>query len=106
MFKAAALTIINLAIGLARHDLMLKDAHPWNVLFDGCRPVWIDLTSIIPANGSREWPAESEFYDNCVYPLLLMAQGREKLARSIIAENEVVQRADLEMRRRISLAHR
>jgi len=97
MFKAAALTIINLAIGLARHDLMLKDAHPWNVLFDGCRPVWIDLTSIVPANGSHTWPAEGEFYDNCVHPLLLMAQGREKLARSIIAESEVVLRADLEM---------
>jgi SAM-dependent methyltransferase len=76
---------------------MLKDAHPWNVLFDGCRPVWIDLTSIVPANGSRTWPAEGEFYDNCVHPLLLMAQGREKLARSIIAESEVVLRADLEM---------
>src|SRR4051812_46251107 len=76
---------------------MLKDAHPWNVLFDGCRPVWIDLTSIVPANGSRSWPAEGEFYDNCVHPLFLMAQGREKLARSIIAESEVVLRADLEM---------
>ncbi|MBV9619297.1 MAG: hypothetical protein JO201_08790 [Verrucomicrobia bacterium] len=97
MFKASALTIINLAIGLARHGLMLKDAHPWNVLFDGCRPVWIDLTSIIPANGSRTWPAEGEFYDNCVHPLLLMAQGREKLARSVIADSEVVLRADLEM---------
>ena len=60
MFKAACLTIINLAVGLARHDLMLKDAHPWNVLFDGCRPVWIDLTSIISAQGSRIWPAEGE----------------------------------------------
>jgi len=97
MFKAACLTIINLAIGLARHDLILKDAHPWNVIFDGCRPVWIDLTSIIPANGSRVWPAEGEFYDNCLHPLLLMAQGREKLARAIIADSEVVQSADLEL---------
>ena len=97
MFKAAVLTIINLAIGLARHELILKDAHPWNVLFDGCRPVWIDLTSIVPGNGTRAWPAEGEFYDNCVHPLLLMAQGREKIARSIIAESEVVQRADLEL---------
>ncbi len=97
MFKAACLNIINLAIGLARHDMMLKDAHPWNVLFDGCRPVWIDLTSIIPANDSRIWPAEAEFYDNCVHPLVLMAQGREKLARAIIAESEVVHRANLEL---------
>ena len=96
MFKAACLTIINLAIELARHDLMLKDAHPWNVLFDGCRPVWIDLTSIIPAHGRRIWPAEAEFYDNCLHPLELMAQGRDKLARAIIADSEVVLRGDLE----------
>lgn len=96
MFKAACLTIINLAIGLARHDLMLKDAHPWNVLFDGCRSVWIDLTSIVSAQGSRIWPAENEFYDNCLHPLQLMAQGRGKLARAIIAESEIVQRGDLE----------
>ncbi len=97
MFKAACLTIINLAIGLTRHGLMLKDAHPWNVLFDGCQPIWIDLTSIIPANDSHTWLAEAEFYDQCLHPLLLMAQGREKLARSILADSEIVQRADLEL---------
>jgi SAM-dependent methyltransferase len=97
MFKAAVLTIINLAITLSRHDLMLKDAHPWNVLFDGCRPVWIDLTSITPANGSREWPAEGEFFDNCVHPLILMSQGREKLTKLLIAEYEALQPTDLEM---------
>lgn len=97
MFKAASLTIINLAIGLTRHGLMLKDAHPWNVLFDGCRPIWIDLTSIVPANDDHTWLAEAEFYDQCLHPLLLMAQGREKLARSILADSEIVQRADLEL---------
>ena len=96
MFKAASLSIMNLAISLSRHDMMLKDAHPLNVLFDGCQPVWIDLTSIIPGNGTREWPAEEEFYDNCVYPLILMSQGREKLAKSLIADNEIVQHSDLE----------
>lgn len=96
MFKAACLQILDLSIALARHDLMLKDAHPWNVIFDGCRPVWIDLTSILPANGARTWPAEAEFHDNCLHPLLLMAQGRDKLARAIIADSEIVQRADLE----------
>jgi hypothetical protein len=96
MFKAASLAIINLAISLSRHDMILKDAHPWNVLFDGCRPIWVDLTSIIPGNGSREWLAEDEFYDNCVHPLILMSQGREKLAKSLITENETVQHADLE----------
>jgi hypothetical protein len=97
MFKVAVLTIIKVAIALCVDDLMLKDAHPLNVLFDGTRAVWVDVPSIIPANGSREWPAEGEFYDNCVYPLVLMSHGREKLAKALIAEYEIVQPADLEM---------
>jgi hypothetical protein len=97
MFKAASLHIVNLAIGLARHGLILKDAHPWNVLFDGCRPIWIDLTSIIPARDGHQWPAAGEFYDSCIFPLNLMAQGREKLARLLLAEYDIVHPGDLEM---------
>ncbi len=53
MLKAAALLVIDLAIALFGLDLMLKDAHLWNVLFDGARPVWIDLPSIVPPRGCR-----------------------------------------------------
>ncbi len=97
MFKAASLLVLDLAHALARHDLVLKDAHPWNVLFDGCRPVWIDFTSIVPREEAAEWRADTEFYENCVYPLLLMSRGREKLARPFIAEYEAVRPVDLEM---------
>src|ERR1044071_4790464 len=37
MLKDAALTTVDLAIELARHRLTLKDAHPWNLLFDACK---------------------------------------------------------------------
>ncbi len=97
MFKAGCLTIIELAIALSRYRLTLKDAHPWNVLFDGCRPVWIDVTSIVPANDEAGWVAANEFYDECLYPLLLTGQGRDKLARALIAANNVVERRDLEL---------
>jgi hypothetical protein len=97
MFKAACLTIIDMAIALSKYDLTLKDAHPWNVLFDGCRSVWIDVTSIIPAQSNPVWPAADEFYDECLHPLLLLGQGRDKLARAMIAANNVVERRDLEL---------
>jgi hypothetical protein len=96
MLKAAALTIINLAIELYRHNLMLKDAHLWNVLFDSCQPVWIDLTSIVPVDGSDQWPAASEFYDECIYPLVLMSQGRETLAKWLISQDNGVPHGELE----------
>lgn len=96
MLKAAALLVIDLAISLAGSDLMLKDAHFWNVLFDGPRPVWIDLPSIVARAGNEQWPAAAEFHDECVYPLILMSQRRESLARWLVSQDNGVPHAELE----------
>lgn len=48
MLKAAALLHIDLYIELGRHGLTIKDWHPYNILFDGPKPVFVDFTSIIP----------------------------------------------------------
>ena len=39
MLRDAALTTLDLLEALADYGLTLKDAHPWNVLFDGATPV-------------------------------------------------------------------
>ncbi|MGI8437857.1 MAG: class I SAM-dependent methyltransferase [Chthoniobacterales bacterium] len=96
MMKAASLAVIDLARALARADLMLKDAHLWNVLFDGSRPVWVDITSIVPLEGRKEWPAAAEFHDECVYPLILLAQGRPSLARWLLAQDNGMPHDELE----------
>jgi hypothetical protein len=95
MLKDAALTIINLAIELAGEDLTLKDAHPWNLLFDDCNPVFVDLTSIIPFTGDSPWPAYDEFCHFCLYPLILMAHGHERIARTLLPEYGGVQREEM-----------
>jgi hypothetical protein len=95
MLKDAALGMLDLAIELTRHDLALKDAHPWNVLFDGCRPVFVDLTSIVPLGENATWSAYDEFCRFCYYPLILMCHGRERVARCLMAEYEGVLRLDL-----------
>ena len=48
MLRDAALAILTLAAELAERGLTLKDSHPWNVLFHGTRPVWVDVTSVGP----------------------------------------------------------
>ncbi len=48
MVKEAALFHVDLFERLNRHGLTLKDWHPYNILFDGPRPVFVDFTSIIP----------------------------------------------------------
>ena len=65
MLRDAALTIIELAIELTQRGLTLKDAHPWNVLFDSSKPVYVDLTSISPQQNEATWSAYDEFCRFC-----------------------------------------
>jgi hypothetical protein len=95
MHKAAALAILDLISALAEHKLTLKDAHPWNVVFEGTHPVWVDLSSIeaLPANGV--WPSYDEFCRFSFYPLLLIAAGYERIARGLICEWEGVREREV-----------
>lgn len=86
MFKDASLTILKLNLILMKNGLCTQDAHPWNILFDGTTPKFIDFTSIInlPSNGL--WPAIDEFKSYCLNSLLLMAKGYPATVRSSISE--------------------
>lgn len=60
MLKDAALFHLDLSQQLFNQNLFLKDAHPWNILFEKGRPVFVDFTSIV----SRE-NLFSETYLDC-----------------------------------------
>jgi SAM-dependent methyltransferase len=47
MFKDAAIFHVELCIKLLVKNLYLKDAHPWNIMFDRGYPVFVDFTSIV-----------------------------------------------------------
>jgi Tellurite resistance protein TehB len=74
----------------------MGDAHPWNVLFDlGInKPVFVDLGSIVPI-GSATWSVYDEFCRYCLYPLQLMSQGQDQIARLLLCEDNGVLRSDL-----------
>lgn len=48
MLLEAARLHCRLLATIAPYGFTLKDAHPWNVLFDGVRPVFVDIGSIVP----------------------------------------------------------
>lgn len=95
MLRDAALAIIDLTIELTRRGLTLKDAHPWNVLFEDYKPIFVDLTSITLQKNESRWSAYDEFCRFCYYPLILMSLGQERIARSLLPEYEGVTRSDL-----------
>lgn len=51
MLQDAAAFHLSLSEQLLAKGLVLKDAHPWNILFDRGRPVFIDFTSIVTEQG-------------------------------------------------------
>ncbi len=60
MLKDAALNILTLQRKLLDEGLCLQDAHPWNVLFDGPDPRFVDFGSIVPALPHEGWGAYQE----------------------------------------------
>ncbi len=51
MLQDAAVFHLTLSEQLLAKGLALKDAHPWNILFDRGRPVFVDFTSIVTEQG-------------------------------------------------------
>lgn len=94
MFKDATLAALDLGLELAQDNLTLKDHHLWNLLFDGCHPVYVDLTSIVPARLGSRWPNYDKFCRYCFHPLLLMVVGHERIARHLLPDYEGVQPAE------------
>ena len=84
MLKDASLVTLDLMKNLADENLMLQDAHPWNILFDGTKPVFVDLGSIIPIGSSSHWVAADEFRRFFLHPLMLMAEGHGRVARWLL----------------------
>ena len=85
MLKDAALMMCDLSAELHARGLNLYDAHPWNVLFDGARPVFVDWGSIRPVADDAEWPY-MEFRAWFLLPLWLMAVGQAPLARLLFLD--------------------
>jgi SAM-dependent methyltransferase len=71
MLAHAALHTLDLNEELLRHGFVLKDATPANVLFNGARPVFVDVPSIEPLQaGQSLWLARHQFETTFLLPLL------------------------------------
>ena len=78
---------LNLALELNRRGFTLQDAHPWNILFSGSKPLFVDLTSIVPVNESVLWQAHEQFEAYFRRPLALAQEGKGFLARQLMFDH-------------------
>jgi hypothetical protein len=86
MLRDASRLYLDLVVELAREGLGIKDMNPWNLVFDGPRPLFVDVMSIAPAEECRRSFSEERFRRYYLDPLRLMGQGHSGLARALLPE--------------------
>lgn len=84
MLKSAAVATLELNAALLEYNCCLQDAYPWNILFKFTKPVFIDLTSIVPIEGNLLWPAYQQFINCFLNPLKLASMGKGSIARGLL----------------------
>jgi len=81
MLKDAALIIIDLVRILYTHNLTLKDGHPYNILFNYTKPIFIDFSSIMKSDSRKKSAWEASFHGEFVVPLLMQSNNLKRILR-------------------------
>lgn len=102
MLREASILYLDLVVELAANGLGIKDMNPWNLVFDGTNPLFVDLMSIAPVDECLRSFSEERFRRYYLDPLRLMEQGHSTLARALLPEYGGVTPATLALLRRQS----
>jgi hypothetical protein len=86
MLREASFLYLDLVVELAGDGLGIKDMNPWNIVFDGVHPLFVDVMSIVPVEDSIRSFSEERFRRYYLGPLHLMEQGDSGLARALLPE--------------------
>jgi SAM-dependent methyltransferase len=91
LFEAGLLTI-ELADACLEDGFGLKDATPYNVLFHGAKPVFIDVLSFEERNaGDPRWVAYGQFIRTFVLPLLMNRDFGVTLAETFLSHRDGIE---------------
>lgn len=97
MLRDAALLTLDICINLIGEGLILQDAHPWNIVFEGPRQVFVDFTSIVAEDPHLSWVAYDQFCRLFLFPLAVAAFLPSKVCRALLLDQtNGISDADLE----------
>jgi SAM-dependent methyltransferase len=82
MLRDAAVMLCDLNLELMRHGCGILDCHPWNVLYDFTRPVFVDFSAVIPLEEAWLDEMAGRLRNYWVVPLSLISRGHPWFARS------------------------
>jgi hypothetical protein len=84
MWKDAALLTCDIQLCLLKSGYSLKDAHPWNVLFDGCKQKFVDIGSISGKSDEKIHFFIKDFRSTFLNPLLLKQGNFSRLVNAMM----------------------
>jgi SAM-dependent methyltransferase len=89
MLRASGETTIRLAREALKNGFELKDATPYNIMFEGPRPVFIDVLSFERRDPRAViWPAYAQFVRTFVYPLILSRYCNARLDELLLVHRD------------------
>ncbi|MEI6242479.1 MAG: SAM-dependent methyltransferase, partial [Chlamydiota bacterium] len=89
MLHQAALLTIDLAEQLFQEGLGIKDASPYNILFEGPNPIFIDFSSVEKrSKESPLWLPYAQFIHTFLFPLLLHNKRKMTLKQIFLSNRE------------------
>ncbi|MEO7445697.1 MAG: hypothetical protein ABIT96_13150 [Ferruginibacter sp.] len=81
-WKEAALLTLKIQYLALNHGMILKDASPFNIIFRGCQPLFIDHSSFEIYKGESGWIAYKQFSET-FYIMLLLLKYYDKAANEM-----------------------
>jgi 2-polyprenyl-3-methyl-5-hydroxy-6-metoxy-1,4-benzoquinol methylase len=95
MLHAAGLLTLDLAEGSLSEGFSLKDATPYNVLFKGPNPIFVDVLSFEPRDShDPTWLPLNQFVRTILLPLLLNKYFGLRLDQLLLAHREGIEPAE------------
>ena len=88
MLHDAAQLTLDTCLKLLDEGLILKDATPWNIVFESSKPVFVDFTSIMPVDDDLNWVALDQYMHMFLFPLMAAENGFGKAARSLLLASQ------------------
>lgn len=85
MLKDAALLLLEINKIAAKYGYQTIDGHGFNVLFNHCKPMFVDLGSFVPnTENPKGWIAYEVFLKSIYAPLRVMASGNIFMGRALL----------------------
>lgn len=95
MMLDAAICILKIQKASKNYGFQLEDAHFQNVVFDGSKPVFVDLGSFKKVDASIRWAASGEYRTEIKIPLKLVSNGFGSIVRKSLEHDTQLSREGL-----------